>query len=451
MRCRTAALILLALAAPWPWATGSAGEVTVAPSPGLQRAVERARSEFLASQPFDRFHVTVLVEDRPGRWLRGSVEGDALSYPASCVKLGFLVGAVHWCRSRGERPDCLDLHARPMIVDSDNVATGELVDAISGVPNQTVGTAALPAADVEAWIDRRRYTERLLDTHGLLGGQRLLTKTYPTNSGETPVGLEEVARLRLGRNAMSADLSARLMLAIQTGSIEPQAQDYMRALLRRPAMSPHSSLGGGLPPGSRHENKLGVAFDTLEDIMYAELPNRRRLIVAAYSNGLDPSEPEPWDAARLGRFTELLIRAARLDAGLPLPAFLPAHAQPPASRLGEWRQAESRSALSSGGFLISESGPGASVQWHLGSRRGGRYEVAVWYPAQAGNTRSAEFIIDHADGSTRIELDQSTWGARWIRLGDFRFDARAPGTVTLRNSGTGALVADSLRVTRWRD
>ena len=302
------AAVLLVL---WFTATAQAATVPVTrPDAGVQAAVEAARREFLAGQEFDRMHVTALVADRDGRWLHGSVEGAALAYPASCVKLGFLVAAVHWCAEQGRTPDCLDAHVRPMIVESDNVATGEVVDAVSGVRNGPVGSA-----DLDAWIERRRYPERVLDRHGLLRGQRLFTKSYPTNSGEEPEGLEREAWLRLGRNAMSADASAELMLAIVSGAIEPQATTYMRSLLRRPAFSNHSALGAGLPPGSDHENKVGTAFDTLEDIMYAELPNGRRLIVAAYTNGWNPAIPAPWDVARLGRYTELLIaRLGLLDA-----------------------------------------------------------------------------------------------------------------------------------------
>jgi len=276
----------------------------------VQAAVESARAEFLAGVDFDRMHVTALVADRDGAWLRGSVEGDVLAYPASCVKLPFLVAAVHWCAGQRRAPDCLDEHARPMIVESNNFATGLVVDTITGAPNGPV-----EGAEIEAWIEQRRYTERVLETHGLLRGQRLLTKTYPTNSGEEPEGLERLAWERLGRNAMSADAAADLMLAVVSGTIEPQATAYMRGLLRRDANSDHSALGAGLPPGSLHENKVGTAFDTLEDIMYAELPEGRRLIVAAFTNGWDPGIPAPGDLARLGRFTELLV--ARLGEKVP--------------------------------------------------------------------------------------------------------------------------------------
>ncbi len=398
-----------------------AGTAAAAPAPGLPRivddpavqdAVVRARAEFLAGQPFDRLHVAALVEDADGRWRHGEFEGGVPAYPASCVKLAFLVGAVHWCAAQGRAPDCLDADVRPMIVDSDNVATGRVVDAVSGAPDGPV-----EGADVEAWIERRRYTERVLESAGLLGPQRLFTKTYPTNSGEEPANLERLAWQRLGRNAMTADGAVRLMLAIQSGALEPQARDYMRSLLRRPTFSGHSALGGGLPPGSVHENKVGSAFDTLEDILYAELPNGRRLVVAAFSNGRDAREAEPWDVPRLARFTELLVARLDLARGLPAPR-----------------------------YLAPVAGPAPA--WAVDAPQAGRYELAVWYPALAGNAAAVDYVVTHADGTTRVRLDQTQWGARWIRLGDFDL-RRGEGRVSLEAAGPGHLAGGLLRVARW--
>ena len=381
--------------------------------PAVQQAVASARTEFLTGQPFDRFHVAALVLERDGRWHHGDVEGDVLAYPASCVKLPFLVGAVHWCEAQGRAADCLDEYARPMIVESDNVATGFVVDAISGAPNGPV-----EGTDAAAWIENRRYTERLLASHGLLGPQRLFTKTYPTNSGEEPADLERLGWQQLGRNAMTANLAARLMLAVQSGAIEPQATDYMRGLMRRPAFSGHSALGGGLPPGSVQENKIGSAFDTLEDIMWAELPNGRRLIVAAFSNGWDQHDVEPWDVSRLARYTELLIARLDLAHGLPAPRYL------------------------------TPEGGADSPAWSLAAPADGRYEIAAWYAALAGNAPAVDYVVRHAGGETRVRLDQTMWGARWIKLGDF--DLReGEGDVTLQAAAPGHLAAGPLRLARW--
>ena len=364
----------------------------------------------MASQPFDRFDVTVLVRDsrhgdaRGGAvWRRGAAGGDRLAYPASCVKLGYLVAAVHWCAEQGRSAECLDADVRPMIVESDNVATGRVVDAISGVQNAT-GTVTEPA--FETWLERRRYTERVLEGHGLLGQQKLLTKTYPTNSGEAPTGFEQRALEVHGRNAMSADLAAALMLGIVSGRVEPQATSYMRSLLARKRFTDQGSLAAGTPPGTRVENKIGVAFDTLEDIAWLRLPDGRELVIAAFSNGWDQREPEPWDVLRLGGFT-----AALLD------------------RLGSARTSR----------LLQPHQPTANT-WRLRAPRAGRYELALWYVATPGNTAQARYRIEGGPVSQTVVFDQRIWGARWLPLAELelrrgatlavRADALAPGTLS---------------------
>jgi hypothetical protein len=301
-----------------------------------------------------------------------------------------------------------------MIVESDNVATGVVVDTISGTPNGPV-----EGADVNAFIEKRRYTERVLQESGLLGNQRLFTKTYPTNSGEEPAGLEELAWKQLGRNAMSTDRAASLMLAVQSGAIEPQATEYMRGLMRRPTFSGHSSLGGSLPPGSLHENKVGNAFDTLEDIVYAELPNGRRLIIAALSNGYAEGEAEPWDIARLNGFTELLLGRLEITQGLPAPRF-------PAATASD----------------------ATHNTWQIDAPADGVYEIAIWYESSPTAADSAVYVVEHADGTLATTLDQRAWGARWIKLGDVRL-ARGAGIVTVSNAGNGQLEPGRLRVTQW--
>ena len=289
------------LVATWPAAAESAA-LPVRDDAALQLALEDARARFLRGQEFDRLDVTVLLAAADGSWRRGSVGGDRPWYPASCVKLGFGIAAAHWCVARGRAPDCLDDAVLPMLRDSDNVATGVVVDAITGVTNGPVD-----GADYDAWQVRRLYTEELLQRHGLLRGQRFGNKTYPTNSGEMPEGLERLLLERHGRNSMHADGSARLMLAVVLEEFGTPAKDYLRSRLRRPLVSENSAMGGAFPEGTVYESKIGEAYDTLAEIVHAELPDGRRLIIAAYSNGRDPEGPDDQDQTVLAGFAALLL------------------------------------------------------------------------------------------------------------------------------------------------
>lgn len=301
VRSWPAAAAIGLLAASWPAAPAPAG-LPVQDDARIQRALEDSRARFLQHQAFDRLDVTVLVASPDGTWRRGSVGGDRPWYPASCVKLGFGIAAAHWCETAGRAPDCLDEAVLPMLRDSDNVATGVVVDAITGVTNGPKDQAGF-----EAWQERRFYTENLLARHGLLDGQRFGNKTYPTNSGEMPEGLERLLLERHGRNSMHADGSARLMLALVLGEFGEPARDYLRSRLRRPLLSENSAMGGAFPEGTVYESKIGEAYDTLAEIVHAELPDGRRLIIAAYSNGRDPEGPDDQDQTVLAGFATLLL------------------------------------------------------------------------------------------------------------------------------------------------
>jgi hypothetical protein len=295
------ALAIAIFLVPMPANSGESPRVT--DDSRLQAALEDARTRFLPVGRLDRLDVTVLLAAKDGSWRRASVGGATPWYPASCVKLGYAIAATHWCEAQAKPPDCLDEHVGPMLRVSDNVETGIVVDAITGAPN-----APAEGADYDAWLAKRLYTENLLAEHGLLAGQRFINKTYPSNSGEEPTGLEALARERRGRNMMHADGAASLMLALVSGEFGVPAAEYIRSRLRRPLLSEHSSMGGGFPEGTTYESKIGDAYDTLAEIVHAELPDGRRIIIAAFSNGRDPEGPdEGQDLTALAGFSKLLL------------------------------------------------------------------------------------------------------------------------------------------------
>jgi protein phosphatase methylesterase 1 len=453
-----AAAPTIAAAAP-PASTERASLPPVVDSPALAAAVRAARERFLARQSFDRLDVTVLVETTGGRWLRGAHGGDVLAYPASCVKLPFLVAAVHWCTAQGRAPDCLDADVRPMVVQSDNVATGRVVDAITGAPNvpwagaagvplpggagDRLATTVTPPPEFEAWLERRRYTERLFAAAGLLDGQTLLNKTWPTNSGDSPEGYERLSLAVAGRNWMSADGAARLMLALLSGALVPEGRDYVRSLLERDRWSGHAAFGSGLPPGARLVAKIGTAYDTLQETAWIELPDGRRMVIAAFSNGWNADDAAPFDAAPLGSFIEDLLLA--LDsaalAGVPRGA-LPWSARVAARPGGSWTALPARGAYA-GGTAWASAASGAEYAWRVEVPKAGRYELSVWYPAGDDRTPAARYEIDGRE--VPVFHDQRRWGARWLPLGEVDVEGTSVG-VRVRSEAEGLLVVDTLRV-----
>lgn len=322
-------LVLFVLCA---WLPAGLAAPPASPDPDVQRAVEAARTRFLAAQPFKRLNLSVWVQDAPGgAWRGGEVDATAQVYPASMVKLPFAIDAVIACRERGQPPDCLHADVVPMLVDSDNVATGRVVDAVSG----TVNAESATPAEEAAWREARLHTERRLAGWGLLGGMRLFTKTYPTNSGEEPAGLEFRAWRALGRNSMSATDAARLLRALVDGEIDrwsgAPVRDTLWPLLARPRFGLQSALAPGTPPGTRVWAKIGSAFDTLEEVAYLELPGTAqrpgaRVVIAAFSDGLDQDTPMPFDSWRLGDLTTNVLESLGLVT--------PAPALPPTQRRG---------------------------------------------------------------------------------------------------------------------
>ncbi|MEQ8818749.1 MAG: serine hydrolase [Sumerlaeia bacterium] len=421
---------------------------TIVDDDALDAAIAEVRAEFLATQSFDRLNACLLLPDGDRTWRRGAFNSDELQYPASCVKLVYMARAMVWARENGMPYETLDASVRPMIAVSDNVATGEVVDAISGVPNFAGNEANAPAfAD---WLEKRLTTERWLESRGLLGNQTILHKTYPTNSGNGLSGYEQQAFDQRGGNRMQARLSASLMLEIIEGAIEPEANAYMRELLETDRWSSDSAVGFGVVPGSSYQNKIGVAYDTLEDIAFIAMPNGQRLILTVFTNGWDTGEPLPYDAAPLGVFAEMLIERLGLDAGNP-PKIKADDADAAVAYEGSWSTGTSSVDKFGASYAFAAGGSGATAAFDLNVPRGGLYEVAVWWPDGGNRATNAPFTVEHRDGSTTVREDQTERGGCWVRLGDFEFEARR-GRVVVGTQGVSTsrvVMADAVKATAW--
>ncbi len=420
--------------------------IAVIDDPALDAAVAKARARLMASRKFDRFDVTILIRQTDGSWRRGSYNPAAAFYPASCVKLPYLTAAMRWCRDNGKPYDHLDYCVRPMIEKSDNIQTGVVVDAITGAPNYS--PAALDET-YQAWYKKRLYTENFLASFGLLENQTVIHKTYPSNSGESPVGAEKIARDERGMNLMQPLASAMLMQKIIDGAIEPDALAYMRELLAHARHDSNSAFGHSLPPGTIFENKTGMAYDTVEEIAYVILPNGREFIIAGFSNGRDNQEKPPYDVVGISPFSEMIIEELGLDDGCP-PKIKIDNTDAGFSASGGWQVETALVDKWGENYLAAPAESGAKAAWNLNVPESGLYEVYIWYPEDPAHSASAPFSVIHAAGTSDVKVNQQIHGGFWYKLGDYPFE-KGGGVIELTSANLGVVVADAVMAIKWHD
>src|SRR4051794_28828989 len=99
----------------------------------VRAAIEKFPDEKVKN---DDVAVTVIDLHDPQHLVTGSVRGDAPIFPASVVKLFYLVAAHQWLQDgKLEDSDELRRGLHDMIVDSSNDATHYILDALTDAPN----------------------------------------------------------------------------------------------------------------------------------------------------------------------------------------------------------------------------------------------------------------------------------------------------------------------------
>lgn len=209
-----------------------------------------------------------------------SWNGSRCRYPASVVKLVYLVAAEAWLQA-DLIPSSPDLTAAlaEMIRHSSNDATGLVVDLLTG----TTSGPRLPPAAMAEWQHQRQLVNQWLQ--GLdwpeLEGWNACQKTW----GDGPQGRERVSYGPAGenRNRLSTDGVARLLHAVMVSAlVSPPACHRMRALLERSldpaerAADPENQVDGfigeGLPAEARLWSKAGWMSQARHDAAYLEIP-----------------------------------------------------------------------------------------------------------------------------------------------------------------------------------
>jgi hypothetical protein len=77
----------------------------------------------------------------------------------------------------------------------------------------------------------------------------------------------------------------------------------------------------------------------------------------------------------------------------------------------------------------------------------GKYEVALWYPANENRSTNTPVDVIHAGGTNRVIVNQRLNGQQWHVIGFYPFKTNQPALVRINNEGTtsGHVLADGLR------
>ena len=261
----------------------------------VDRAVESALAQF-AERKLGRDQIAVTLVDLSGaeqnrasagplRLEQGSYRGQEQIYPASVIKLFYLV-AIHQWMEDGRVQDTPEVRRamRDMIVESYNEATGYLVDLLTG----TTSGPELPPAELEEWYEKRNAVNRYFSS---LGYERVNVNRKPWCEG--PYG-REMQSVKVHapnhRNWLTTDATARLLTEIVTGrAVTAQRSSEMMELLKREPFAEsgdnqaRSYTGLALKPGTRLWSKAGWTSQTRHDAAYVELPDGRRFVLVVFT------------------------------------------------------------------------------------------------------------------------------------------------------------------------
>ena len=265
-----------------------------AQQPSLQDLVNRA-----AKTALDRFadkklqenelSVTLIDLRDPKRPVTASFRGNERVYPASVVKLFYLVATHRWLEDKKiEQTPELTRAVRDMIVDSSNEATQYVLDVLT----HTTGGYELPPKEMEEWQYQRNAVNRYFSSLGY-SNINVNQKTFC----EDAYGRERVSRGPNGenRNKLTTDATARLLMEIVTGKIANAARTAaMMELLKREYTGTSTDAddqGRGFTgialqgrEGFRLWSKAGWTSTTRHDVAYVETPDGGKFVLATFTS-----------------------------------------------------------------------------------------------------------------------------------------------------------------------
>lgn len=239
--------------------------------------------------------LTVIVDEKNNPSLQGySYRGDERIYPASVVKLFYLVAAEAWLQEGKINPSSeFDRAVRDMIKESSNDATSLVIDTLT----QTTSGYELPEAEFQQWCKQRNVINDYFQGYNWEEFNHINVNQKTWCDG--PYGRE---RIFLGtnyenRNILTTNAVARLFYGIMNDLVvSPQACEKMRNLLKRNASKKHLEenqeenqingfLGESLPDYAQIWSKAGWTSKVRHDCAYIHLPHSSPYLLVVFTEG----------------------------------------------------------------------------------------------------------------------------------------------------------------------
>src|SRR2546421_7005940 len=255
----------------------------------VNQAAHTALTKFADKKLTENQLAITLIDLRdPQHPATASFRGNERIYPASVVKLFYLVAVHRWLEDKKtQETDELKRAVRDMIVESYNEATQYVVDVLT----QTTGGYELPPKEMEEWQYKRNAMNRYFSSLGY-SNINVNQKTFC----EDAYGREKVSRGPNGenRNKLTTDATARLLSEIVTRRAINQARSaQMMELLKRDYTGTskdnddqgHGFTGIALQgmTGVKLWSKAGWTSTTRHDAAYIELPNGAKFILVTFT------------------------------------------------------------------------------------------------------------------------------------------------------------------------
>ena len=260
----------------------------------LQDLVDRAAKttiERFAAKKLrpEQLSITLIDLRDPKRPVTASFRGNERVYPASVVKLFYLVAAHRWLEDKKvELTPELNRALKDMIVDSSNEATQYVVDVLT----HTTAGYELPPKEMEEWQFKRDAFNRYFSSLGYTN-INVNQKTFC----EDAYGRERVSRGPKGenRNKLTTDATARLMMEIVTGKAANSTRTAaIMELLKREYSGKSNDAddqGRGFTgmafqgqEGFRLWSKAGWTSTTRHDVAYVETPEGAEFVLATFTS-----------------------------------------------------------------------------------------------------------------------------------------------------------------------